>query len=153
MYVDTKTFPKTLGLTVCFRDWRTRRRARFLHGGALTIAVTFEAMAVNSGGIAVDLNGVDALRDWIVETFDHKTLIASDDPALNVFEGLHDAGLIELVEVDSTSLLSLAAMIGERAEGWLVESGYEPTIRLRRVSVYDDATDSAGSWEPDHAAA
>lgn len=153
MYVDTKTFPKTLGLTICVRDWRSRRRARFLHGGALTIGITFEAEALDGTGRVVDLDAVDALRDWIMETFDHKTLIASDDPALNVFEGLHDAGLIELVEIDCTTLPSIAAMIGERAEGWIVESSYSPRVRLGGVSITDDVSGNRGIWEPDHAAA
>ena len=58
-----------------------------------------------------DFGSLKPLKAWLEETFDHKTLVAHDDPELNRFKGLESDGLIELTLVDHVGCEAFAKMI------------------------------------------
>jgi 6-pyruvoyltetrahydropterin/6-carboxytetrahydropterin synthase len=73
-YRITKTYGHDLGLSACFRQHRAESHCRFLHGYALSFKFTF--------------GGLKPLKEWLCETFDHKLLVAEDDPERERLEGL-----------------------------------------------------------------
>lgn len=84
----TKTYGHELGLSACFRQWRADSHCRFLHGYALSFKFVFEADTLNDRNWVMDFGGLKSLKAWLVQNFDHKLVIAEDDPARERIEGL-----------------------------------------------------------------
>lgn len=145
---STKTYGHNLGLSVCFRQWRAKSHCRFLHGYALQIHLEFEADDLCSNNWVVDFGSLKPVKKWLEENFDHRTLVARDDPALETFNGLAQAGLIDLNVVEATGCEAFARMIGEHVEFFLAEEGYAPRVRLAKCEVREHPANS-GVYIPD----
>lgn len=87
-YRVTKTYGHELGLSACFRQWRADSHCRFLHGYALAFKFVFEADTLDDHNWVMDFGGLKSLKSWLCNTFDHKLLIAADDPARERLEAL-----------------------------------------------------------------
>lgn len=143
MYKSTKTFCHDLGLSACFRQWRAQSHCRFLHGYALEIRLEFEAEILDERNWVVDFGALKGFKSWLENTFDHKTLVAEDDPEFESFQGLHRKGLIQMVTVPATSCEMFANLVGEAAMIWLKDNGYCPRVRLAKVEVKEHGGNSA----------
>lgn len=84
MHLVTKTYGHDLGLSACFRQWKAKSHCRFLHGYALSIKLTFSALALDENNWVLDFGGLKPVKAWLCDTFDHKLLVAQDDPALEL---------------------------------------------------------------------
>jgi 6-pyruvoyltetrahydropterin/6-carboxytetrahydropterin synthase len=142
-YISTKTYGHELGLSVCFRQSRAASHCRFLHGYALAIRVEFEAEYLDDRGWVVDFGGLKTFKKMLEDTFDHKTLVADDDPHYTMFKGLHELGVIEMVEVDATGCESFAKLVYDYAEVWLEHNGHMPRVIVRSVEVREHGANSA----------
>jgi 6-pyruvoyltetrahydropterin/6-carboxytetrahydropterin synthase len=80
-YRITKTYGHDLGLSACFRQWRATSHCRFLHGYALSFKFTFESDTLDHNNWVLDFGGLKPLKQWLCDTFDHKLVVAEDDPA------------------------------------------------------------------------
>jgi len=85
IYRSTKTFTPEQGLSCVFRQWRAESHCRFLHGYAIWIKFTFEARSLDDNGWVVDFGSLKPLKEQLAATFDHKLVIAQDDPARTQF--------------------------------------------------------------------
>jgi 6-pyruvoyltetrahydropterin/6-carboxytetrahydropterin synthase len=140
---STKTFGHDIGLSCAFRQHRAQSHCRFLHGYALGIRFVFEANQTDHCGWVVDFGGLKSLRAQLEATFDHKLLVAKDDPqALQLLE-LQTAGLAEVVIVPATGCEAFAAMIYETTQIWLHDAGFAPRVRLVSVEVSEHGANSA----------
>lgn len=83
MYLVTKTYDHSLGLSACFRQWRAdHSHCRFLHGYALSFKLTFATEQLDRCNWVVDFGGLKPVKAFLVENFDHKLCIAEDDPQM-----------------------------------------------------------------------
>jgi 6-pyruvoyltetrahydropterin/6-carboxytetrahydropterin synthase len=114
-----------------------------LHGYALSIRIGFEAEELDENGWVVDFGSLKSFKAWLEELFDHKTLIAVDDPLLPLFEKLHEAGALNLVRVPAVGCERFAEMILAHAENWLVERRLSPRCRVAEVEVKEHEGNSA----------
>lgn len=89
IYRSTKKFTSEQGLSCVFRQWRAESHCRFLHGYAIWIKFTFEARRLDDNGWVVDFGSLKPLKEQLAATFDHKLVIAEDDPAISTLLGLH----------------------------------------------------------------
>lgn len=81
MYQSTKRYGHELGLSACFRQWRaTHSHCSFLHGYALSFKFVFEAETLDDHNWVQDFGGLKELKQRLQQTFDHKLVVASDDP-------------------------------------------------------------------------
>lgn len=96
MHLVTKTYGHEQGLSACFRQWRAESHCHFLHGYALRIDLEFRAERLDGRNWVVDFGGLQPFKESLKAFFDHKTLIAADDPELARFMEMHDMGLIDL---------------------------------------------------------
>lgn len=97
LYRSTKTYGHNEGLSCCFRQWRaTHSHCRLLHGYALSFRFVFAATELDERNWCFDFGGLKPIRSWLHDMFDHTTLVAEDDPNLDDFRHLADAGLINL---------------------------------------------------------
>lgn len=95
-YISTKTFTHNQGLSCAFRQWRAMSHCRFLHGYALKVEISFIG-ELDLNGWVQDFGGLKDMKKWLEDTFDHKTIIAMDDPQGHEFERLSKLGLCDLV--------------------------------------------------------
>jgi 6-pyruvoyltetrahydropterin/6-carboxytetrahydropterin synthase len=147
----TKTYGHNLGLSACFRQWAAKSHCRFLHGYALQIELVFEAPRLNHNNWVVDFGSLKPIKKWLEETFDHKTLIAQDDPEYMTFQQMHAQGLIDMITVEKTGCEGFAEMVRDKVEGLLEElaldeqlqGGTSNGVYLKSVEIREHGANSA----------
>lgn len=142
-YRSTKTYAHTIGMSAAFRQWRAESHCRFIHGYAMAFKFVFESDELDVRNWVVDFGSLKSLKGTLEDAFDHKTLVAFDDPEYETFQDLDAKGLIQLVGVPATGCESFARMVYEVAGIWLVDNGYAPRVRLVSVEVSEHGANSA----------
>jgi len=142
-YQSTKTFGHELGLSACFRQWRADSHCRLLHGYALSIHIVFEADDLDERNWVVDFGSMGGLKQLIKDTFDHKLIVAEDDPMLMHLGELEKHGLAEIVILPATGCERFAQHVWEMATVWLKEQGHLPRCRVVSVEVREHGANSA----------
>jgi 6-pyruvoyltetrahydropterin/6-carboxytetrahydropterin synthase len=107
----------------------------------LEVKVTFEGL-LDERHWCVDFGSLKSFKGWLEDTFDHKTLVATDDPELPIFRELDKKGIIQLREVPSTGCEAFSRIVYEYLEQWLRDNGYTH-INLRCVEVREHGANSA----------
>ena len=116
---------------------------RSIHGYALSFKFIFETDELDKRNWVVDFGSLKGLKAILEDTFDHKTVIAEDDPHLEYFKQGHDLGVLELVVVPAGGCEKFAEMTYEVTEQWLTDNGYSPRCRLVSVEVSEHGANSA----------
>ena len=157
-YLSTKTYTHSQGLSCSFRQWRAQSHCRHIHGYALEIEIVFGCLELDERGWVVDFGGLKPLKAWIERHFDHTTLIAKDDPKLDVFKQLHKEDLIDLVIVDCVGVEAFSELIYNIATTLLYkdcfdhnqDGSHETGTRcwVERVAVREHAGNSAVTVYP-----
>lgn len=142
-FKSTKTYGHEIGLSAAFRQWRAESHCRFLHGYALAVRFEFEADELDARNWVVDFGSLKSLKGWLEQTFDHKTVVAYDDPAMDWFVEAERLGLIELIILPATGCEKFAEIIYGATEVWLRDNGYAPRVRLASVEVREHGANSA----------
>jgi 6-pyruvoyltetrahydropterin/6-carboxytetrahydropterin synthase len=134
VFRSTKTYTHSIGLSAAFRQWRAESHCKYLHGYSLEVKATFEG-EIDERNWVVDFGSLKGFKGWLEDMFDHKTLVAVDDPQLLTFRSMHAVGIIQLREVEATGCEKFAEMIFRYLETWLYDNGYSYNGRVRLVSV------------------
>lgn len=142
-FISTKTYGHNLGFACCFRQHRAESHCKFLHGYALSFKFVFQAKELDVRGWVVDFGGLKDLKGWLEDWFDHKTLVATDDPLMPMFKSMHEAGMIQLREVPATGCEAFARMVYDYTEQWLFDAGFSPRCNLVSVEVREHDANSA----------
>lgn len=89
IFQSTKTYTHSVGLSCCFRQWRAKdSHCSYLHGYSLEVRLTFQA-APDERGWVQDFGGLKWVETFLKQGFDHKTLVARDDPEFDRLLRLH----------------------------------------------------------------
>lgn len=154
---STKTFGHEVGFSCAFRQWRAYSHCRFIHGYALGFKFTFAANQVDSCGWVVDFGGLKGLKEILADTFDHKLLVAEDDPAIHHIKMLAGDQMryapnfdddkrippaADVVVVPATGCEAFARMVFEVTEQWLKDAGFSPRCWLVSVEVSEHGANS-----------
>lgn len=142
-YSSSKTWGHDVGLSCAFRQWRAESHCRLLHGYALAVSLRFDADRLDHRNWVVDFGGLKPIKGWLCETFDHKLLVAQDDPERDVLQGLHDAGLADVLVVPATGCEAFARLIFDHVTAWLRQEDPEGRVRLAEVEVREHGANSA----------
>jgi len=142
-FLSTKTYGHELGLSACFRQHRADSHCRFLHGYALSIKLEFEAQELDVRNWVVDFGSLKSFKGMLEDTFDHKLLVAEDDPHLDDIAMLQGLGVADVVVVPATGCEQFAKLIYEYAEIWLKDNGYAPRCWIKSVEVREHGANSA----------
>lgn len=140
---STKTFGHELGLSACFRQWKAESHCKLLHGYALSVHIVFESDELDVRNWVVDFGSMKSLKGMLEDSFDHKLLVADDDPMLEEMLKLQELGLAEVVRVPATGCERFAEMIFSATESWLDSNGYSPRCRVVSVEVREHGANSA----------
>lgn len=143
---SSKTYGHEIGLSAAFRQWRAQSHCRFLHGYALSVHVEFEADELDVRNWVVDFGSLKSFKGVLEDTFDHKVLVAEDDPALMEFKELESRFLCQVVVVPATGCEAFAKLIFDYAEVWLKDNGYAPRVSIHHVTVREHGANSASYY-------
>lgn len=140
---STKTFGHELGLSAAFRQWRADSHCKYVHGYALAVRVEFGCVALDVRNWVVDFGSLKSFKGMLENTFDHKLLVAEDDPHLSYFQAGEKMGLMQIVVVEATGCEAFAKLIFEYAELWLKDNGYANRCHIVSVEVREHGANSA----------
>lgn len=108
MFTVTKTYGNERGLSATFRQWRADSHCRFLHGYALGFEVVIgcQDYMLDMRNWAFDFGGFKDFKAWLDDMFDHKTVVAEDDPLIEYFQGAAEPTLYP----DNSPLMQLRVL-------------------------------------------
>lgn len=141
-YRSTKTYGHDIGLSATFRQWRSDSHCAQLHGYALAVHLEFEAARLDDRNWVIDFGALKPVKAWLADMFDHRTLVAVDDPQYSAFVALEHAGLINMRTVQATGCEAFAVMIAAYVQQWLRDAGHAPRVRLAEVHVREHGSNS-----------
>lgn len=138
-YISTKTY-KHLG-PVAYRQWKADTSCNLIHGYALSFHFEFGAVDLDARNWVVDYGSLKPLKGLLEEWFDHRLLVAVDDPNKADLVKLAELGLAKITEVEKTGCEGLADFIYEYVNDcFLKDYGYSDRVMCTRVEVRE--TDS-----------
>ncbi len=115
---------------------------RLLHGHDMAVEFTFAAHQRDENGFIVDFGKVKYIKEWLEFNFDHKLLIAADDPEIPYFEDMNLRGLCDLRVIPGTSAEHIAEYIFEHVTE-LLKLNEGKRVWLTSVRVWEDTRNSA----------
>lgn len=144
IFQSTKTYTHAHGYSCCFRQWRAdHSHCHFLHGYSIEVRIVFEG-PLDKRNWVMDYGGLSLLKDYLRDHFDHKTLVAKDDPQLREFRNWHNFGIIDIVEVDAVGCEKFAEMIFRFLdEDYSKLPSWAKGVIVRSVEVKEHAGNSA----------
>lgn len=143
MYKTIKTFTHSQGLSCAFRQWRAQSHCRFIHGYALQIEITFSCKTLDERKWVVDFGGLDYVKRILQDTFDHKTVVAADDPHLDEFQVLHADGICELVVLPDVGCEAFARYVHRMVKEWLPTELTQRFVKVESVMIREHGGNAA----------
>jgi len=141
-FISTKTYKEIA--PVAYRQWRDEGNCRLVHGYALTFHFEFECDDLDARNWCVDFGGLRPLKDKLEEWFDHKLLVAQDDPHKELLLKLREAKIAEITEVEKTGCEGLSDFLYEYVnEIFLPENGWGARVWCSKVEVRENEKNSA----------
>lgn len=141
---SSKTFGHDLGFSCAFRQHKAQSHCRLLHGYALSFKFEFEAELLDVRNWVVDFGGLKELKQILTDNFDHKTIVAEDDPEIEWFREAERRSILELVVLPAAGCEKFAEMVFVVTEQWLIDAGYSPRCSLLSVEVKEHGANGAG---------
>lgn len=142
-YRSTKTYGHELGFSSTFRQWRASSHCNQLHGYALSFKFVFEADELDERNWVVDFGGLKPLKKKLERFFDHKTIVAKDDPKLGAFQALEGMGVADLVIMDGVGCELFAKKAYELAEDTLRDLELDSRIKVVSAECAEHGANSA----------
>ena len=143
MFLSTKRYGHEIGLSSCFRQHRAGSHCSLLHGYAMAFKFVFAANELDARNWVVDFGALKGLKAMLEANFDHKTVVAEDDPEIEWFKEAERRKILELVVLPSAGCEKFAEYVYECAEQWLFDAGFSPRCWLVSVEVSEHGANSA----------
>ena len=148
-YYSTKTYGHNIGLSAVFRQPHAdHSHCKYLHGYSLAFKFTFGCSDLDNKNWAVDFGGLKPLKNWLEDTFDHKLLVAQDDPHRDKLEQLGKDGLADVVIVPGIGCERFAEMAYNKMSDIIKDQKFagkllNPTARVKSAEVFEHNANSA----------
>jgi 6-pyruvoyltetrahydropterin/6-carboxytetrahydropterin synthase len=142
-YLSTKTYGHELGLSAVFRQWRAKSHCNQLHGYSLSFKFTFEATHLDDRNWVVDFGGLAGLKAALKNTFDHKLVVAQDDPEFQVLLSLQEHGIADVVIVEAVGCEKFAELAAGLAIDELAHLGLSERVKVVEVECSEHGANSA----------
>lgn len=152
-HFSTKTYGNDRGLSCAFRQWKaTHSHCSLIHGYSLGFRLVFEAEALDQHNWVQDFGGLDEIKQYLEDQFDHKLAVAADDPELEKLQALGDS-VAKVNVLAAVGCEAFAQQVYEFVEIWLEaqpDNKYEnlmgdeyPRVRIKSVECFEHAGNSA----------
>lgn len=140
---STKTYTHANGLSTCFRQWRAQSHCHFLHGYALEIRIEFEATELDENGWVIDFGSLKPLKAALESFFDHKTLVAQDDPHIEWYREGMRLGTMDIIEIEGMGCEFFTHAVAQLTHRFLLASGQWDRVKIALVEVKEHSGNSA----------
>ncbi|MDB4396028.1 6-carboxytetrahydropterin synthase [bacterium] len=135
--------------SAAFRQWRsTHSHCQYMHGYRLTANITFECDALDERNWVMDFGGLKHLKKILENTFDHKLVVAGDDPQLELFKQLDAAGVAKLVVLDAGVGCELFAEFVLKTADTFVDEVTGGRVRVQQVQINEHESNFATCHRP-----
>ncbi len=114
-YVSTKEYIDEF--PVAYRQWRADSHCNMNHGYAFSMKFYFGADTLDARNWCADYGGLRELKQTLKDQFDHKTLVAEDDPELDFYKEMQKRGLAKLTILPALGCEALADMLYKYVNG------------------------------------
>jgi len=141
-FLSSKKYGHERGLSAAFRQWRADSHCRFMHGYSLEFEFVFGTHELDENNWVVDFGSLKELEGWLRLNFDHKTLVAFDDPNFSIFEEMHESEVIDIVTVEATGCEMFAKMAMEYSTE-LIQKIFGDRCWVDSVTVREHGANSA----------
>ncbi len=149
-YRVTKLFDD---LPCCHRSYAHAGKCAYLHGYERSFVIEFACDRLEEGtGFVVDFGALKDVRRLLERQFDHTTVIAADDPELDLFHDLHARHLIDLRVMEHPGMEGAARWVFDEVDA-LVRELTGGRVRVTRVQARESrknavtyARDPAPAW-------
>ena len=137
-FISTKVFD---GFSCVFRQWKADgTHCRFLHGYGVSFKVWFKGeldeknWVWDFGGMKRAKTEIDGMspKMWMDHMFDHTMVVAEDDPFLESFKRMDEAGVVQLRVVSHVGAERFAQYVYQKLNTFVQE---ETSNRVRVVKV------------------
>lgn len=143
MFESTKQYGHDVGLSCCFRQWRADSHCALLHGYSIAVKLTFRACELDHRNWVQDFGGLKAVKEYLQRTFDHKLLVASDDPDLDTLAGLQGLGIAEVIVVENVGCEAFAKMVFDSVKYHILNLDENSRVTLLSVEIKEHGANSA----------
>jgi 6-pyruvoyltetrahydropterin/6-carboxytetrahydropterin synthase len=147
-FQSTKIFD---GYSTVFRQWRADgTHCRFLHGYGISFKLIFEGeldernWVWDFGGMKRAKGTIDGMspKEWMDYMFDHTFLVAEDDPFVESFKKMDEAGVAQVRILPATGAEQFAKFIYDKVSEFIkIET--EGRVRVVSVEFKEHAKNSA----------
>lgn len=141
MFTSNKVI--NLGSTA-FRQWKsTHSHCQYIHGYNLTADITFECDELDERNWVMDFGGLKDLKKTLEHTFDHKLVVAGDDPELELFKQLDKANVAEIVILPAGVGCERFAEFVLKTADTFVDEVTSGRVRVRSVQINEHGSNFA----------
>ena len=147
-FVSTKVFD---GFSTVFRQWKANTtHCQYLHGYGISFKVWFEGelddrnWVWDFGGMKRAKGQIDGKspKEWMDYMFDHTFLVAEDDPFVESFQKMDEAGAAQVRVIPATGAERFAQYIFEKLNPFIKEET-EGRVKVIRVEFREHGKNSA----------
>ena len=148
MYKSTKLFD---GFSCCFRQWKAETtHCKFLHGYGVSFRVTFEGQLDHRnwvwdfGGMKRAKTQIDGMspKAWMDYMFDHTLIVAEDDPEVEAFKQMDQAGVAQVRVIPATGAEKFAEYIYSNINEF-VKAETDNRVRVTKVKFMEHGKNAA----------
>ena len=148
MYISTKLFD---GFSCVFRQWKAEgTHCRFLHGYGVSFRVWFQGeldernWVWDFGGMKRAKTQIDGMnpKAWMEHMFDHTLIVAEDDPFLESFKRMDEAGAAQVRVIPATGAERFAQFVFEKIDSFVKEET-EGRVKVLKVEFMEHGKNSA----------
>ncbi len=133
-YQSGKTYTHEQGLSCCFRQHNAKSHCRFLHGYALQVEFEWEATTLDANNWVVDFGALTPIKEFLEKNFDHKLVVAKDDPKLPAIRMMVKHELAEMILLPAVGCEAFAKFIFDYVDTW-TKDAYKNRVKLIRTTV------------------
>ena len=139
------------GFSTVFRQWKAEdTHCRFLHGYGISFKVYFEGdlddrnWVWDFGGMKRAKTRIDGLqpKEWMDYMFDHTVIIAEDDPDVQAFIQMGQAGVAQVRIIPATGAEKFAEYIYSNINEF-VKTETDGRVRVTKVKFMEHGKNAA----------
>ena len=139
------------GFSTVFRQWKaTTTHCRFIHGYGISFKVYFEGgldernWVWDFGGMKRAKTKIDGKspKEWMDYMFDHTLIVAEDDPYINAFKQMDEAGVAQVRVIPATGAEKFAEYIYTKLNKF-VDTETEGRVRVTKVKFMEHGKNAA----------
>ena len=151
-FQSTKVFD---GFSTVFRQWKAETtHCKYLHGYGISFKLWFEGeldernWVWDFGGMKRAKGKIDGMtpKAWFDYMFDHTVVIAEDDPWIDAFKQMDEAGVAQIRIVPASGAERFAQFIYDKVNPFILQET-DNRVKIARVEFREHGKNSA-IYEP-----